>query len=179
MSRIGKQPVKIPQGVKVNVEKGVMNVEGPKGTLSQDFLPVISVKVEDSNVVVSRKNESKRCKSLHGLYRNLLNNMVLGVSQGFTKVLLINGVGYRAEVQGKILILNLGYSNPVEFPIPDDLTITCESQNRIVVSGIDKQKVGHTAAQIRSIRPPEPYKGKGVRYENEQVRRKVGKAGVK
>ena len=115
---------------------------------------------------------------MHGLYRNLVNNMVMGVSAGFKKVLLINGVGYRAEVQEKLLVLNLGYSNPVEYPIADDLTITCEGPTRITIEGIDKQRVGQASAEIRSIRPPEPYKGKGVRYEDEQVRRKVGKAGV-
>jgi large subunit ribosomal protein L6 len=136
------------------------------------------MEVADNQVVVRRADDSQRAKSMHGLYRNLVNNMVTGVSAGFSKVLLINGVGYRAEVQGKILVLNLGYSNPVEYPIADDLSITCEGPTRITVEGIDKQRVGQVAAEIRSIRPPEPYKGKGVRYEDEHVRRKVGKAGV-
>jgi large subunit ribosomal protein L6 len=139
----------------------------------------VAIEVGDGSVTVHRQNDSKRARSMHGLYRNLVNNMVIGVSSGFTKVLLINGVGYRAEVQDKILVLNLGYSNPVEYPIPDDLTISCEGPTKITVEGIDKQRVGQTSAEIRSIRPPEPYKGKGVRYEDEYVRRKVGKAGVK
>ena len=179
MSRIGKLPVAIPNGVTVDISGSTVTAKGPNGTLTQGFSPEVSVKVTDGSVVVERNAESKRARSMHGLYRNLINNMVTGVSTGFTRNLLINGVGYRAEVQGKILVLNLGYSNPVDYPIPDDLTITCEGPNRITVSGPDKQRVGQTAAEIRSVRPPEPYKGKGVRYEDEYVRRKVGKAGVK
>jgi large subunit ribosomal protein L6 len=179
MSRIGKLPVRIPQGVSVDVAERIVTVKGPKGTLSQDFQPEVGVEVKDDAVLVSRNSDSKRARSMHGLYRNLVNNMVTGVSSGFKKVLLINGVGYRAEVQGNILVLNLGYSNPVDYPIADDLTITCEGPTKITIEGIDKQRVGQAAAEIRSIRPPEPYKGKGVRYEDEYVRRKVGKAGVK
>lgn len=179
MSRVGKLPIQIPTGVTVSVAGPVVTVTGPKGELAQSVQPEVDVKVGDSEVVVTRRNESKRAKSMHGLYRNLIRNMVTGVSDGFTRSLLINGVGYRAEVQNDVLVLNLGYSNPVEYPIPDGLTITCEGPSKIVVSGIDKQRVGQTSAEIRSVRPPEPYKGKGVRYENEQVRRKVGKAGVK
>lgn len=179
MSRVGKAPVAIPQGVTIDVSKSSFTVEGPKGKLSQDYRSEVSIAVEDGQVVVTRKNETKRAKSMHGLYRNLLNNMVKGVTDGFTRTLLINGVGYRAEVQGQSLILNLGYSNPVEYPIPDDLTISTDGPNKIAVSGIDKARVGQVAAEIRSVRPPEPYKGKGVRYEDEYVRRKVGKAGVK
>lgn len=179
MSRVGKAPVVLPQGVTVDVGKSSLTVEGPKGKLSQDYRPEVAFALEDGQVVVTRKNESKRAKSMHGLYRNLLNNMVKGVTDGFSKVLLINGVGYRAEVQGSVLVLNLGYSNPVEYPIPDDLTIATDGPTKITVSGIDKARVGQVAAEIRSVRPPEPYKGKGVRYEDEYVRRKVGKAGVK
>ena len=178
MSRVGKLPVAIPQGVTVEVKGSTVSVAGPKGALSQDYRPEVTIEVADDNVVVHRTNDSKRARSMHGLYRNLVNNMVMGVSAGFKKVLLINGVGYRAEVQEKLLVLNLGYSNPVEYPIADDLTITCEGPTRITIEGIDKQRVGQASAEIRSIRPPEPYKGKGVRYEDEQVRRKVGKAGV-
>lgn len=179
MSRIGKLPVAIPQGVTVDVTNSTVTVKGPKGELSQSFQPEVTIAVSDGSVVVNRVNDSKRAKSMHGLYRNLVNNMVAGVSTGFKKVLLINGVGYRAEVQDKVLSLNLGYSNPVEYPIPDDLAISCDGPTKILVEGIDKQRVGQASAEIRSIRPPEPYKGKGVRYEDEYVRRKVGKAGVK
>jgi len=179
MSRVGKAPIPIPQGVTVEVKGSTVKVKGPKGELSQDYQPEVKISVADERVVVERQNESKRARSMHGLYRNLVNNMVTGVSSGFKKVLLINGVGYRAEVQGKVLVLNLGYSNPVEYPIPDDLTIECDGPTKITIAGIDKQRVGQTSAEVRSIRPPEPYKGKGVRYEDEYVRRKVGKAGVK
>jgi large subunit ribosomal protein L6 len=179
MSRVGKLPISIPQGVAVTVEGSMVTVKGPKGSLSQDYKPEVTIEVGESSVVVERTNDSKRARSMHGLYRNLVNNMVTGVSSGFSKVLLINGVGYRAEVQGKVLVLNLGYSNPVEYPIPDDLSIECEGPTKITIAGIDKQRVGQASAEIRSIRPPEPYKGKGVRYEDEHVRRKVGKAGVK
>ncbi len=179
MSRIGKLPVVIPQGVTVEIKGSTVSVKGPKGVLTQDCRPEVKIAVADEVVVVQRVNDSKRAKSMHGLYRNLVNNMVIGVSAGFRKVLLINGVGYRAEVQGTVLVLNLGYSNPVEYPIPDDLSITCDGPTKIAIEGIDKQRVGQASAEIRSIRPPEPYKGKGVRYENEHVRRKVGKAGVK
>jgi large subunit ribosomal protein L6 len=179
MSRVGKAPIAIPDGVKVDVGKSSFTVEGPKGKLSQQYRPEVSIAVEDGQVIVSRKNESKRAKSMHGLYRNLLNNMVIGVTRGFSKSLLINGVGYRAEAKGDVLTLNLGYSNPVEYPIPEDLTVTTDGPTKITISGIDKARVGQVSAEIRSVRPPEPYKGKGVRYEDEQVRRKVGKAGVK
>jgi large subunit ribosomal protein L6 len=179
MSRVGVMPVMIPKETKVEIKNQKIVVEGPKGKLEQDFSPEVSINVEDGKAYVTRKNESKAAKSFHGLYRKLLSNMVVGVTQGFTKTLLINGVGYRAEVQGELLVLNLGYSNPIEFFIPEDLTITCEGTNKIVVSGIDRQKVGQASADIRSLRPPEPYKGKGIRYETEYVRRKIGKAGIK
>lgn len=179
MSRVGKLPITIPQGVKVAFNGSIVSVEGPKGKLAQEIQPQIDVKVSDTEVLVERKDETKVSRSYHGLYRNLINNMVIGVSQGFSRMLLINGVGYRAEVSGKNLVLNLGYSNPVDYLINDDITITCDGPNKIIVSGIDKQKVGQASAEIRSIRPPEPYKGKGIRYDNEHVRRKVGKSGIK
>lgn len=179
MSRVGIMPVTIPDGAKVEIKESEITVEGPKGVLKQSFSPEVTIEVENNQAVIARTNESKRAKSMHGLYRNLLNNMVIGVTTGFSKTLLINGVGYRAEVQDNTLILNLGYSNPIEVPIPEELDITCEGNNRIIVSGVDKQKVGQMSADIRSLRPPEPYKGKGIRYENEYVRRKIGKAGVK
>ncbi|HUX52390.1 MAG TPA: 50S ribosomal protein L6 [Spirochaetia bacterium] len=179
MSRIGKLPVAIPAGVNVTVGERQFTVEGPKGKLTQDYQSQVVIKIDGSTGHVTRKNDSKRAKSFHGLYRNLLNNMVIGVSAGFTRTLVINGVGYRAEVKGKVLVLSLGYSNPIEYPIPEDLTIDTEGTNKINVRGIDKARVGQIASELRSLRPPEPYKGKGVRYENENVRRKVGKTGVK
>ena len=179
MSRIGKLPITIPQGVKVNIAPDSFTVEGPKGKLSQVYHPDIEIKIEDNKGIVTRKNELKKTKAMHGLYRNLMNNMVIGVTQGFRKTLLINGVGYRAEIKGKSLVMTLGFSNPVEYLVPEGLKIECETQNKIVVSGIDKARVGQIAAEIRSIRPPEPYKGKGIKYETEVIRRKVGKTGVK
>ena len=179
MSRIGKMPVQIPDGIKIEYKSGSVTVEGPKGKLSQDVQPEVSIEIKDGVAEITRKNESKRAKALHGLYRKLLSNMVVGVTTGFTKSLVINGVGYRAEVQGDVLVLNLGYSNPIEFQIPGDLSITCEGNNKIIVSGIDRQRVGQVSADIRSLRPPEPYKGKGIKYEDEMIRRKIGKAGVK
>ncbi len=179
MSRIGRLPIKLPEGVKVTVGKTEVTVEGPKGKLTQDIRPEVTVRVEGDTVVVTRKDDSKRSKSFHGLYRNLINNMVIGVSKGFSRSLLINGVGYRAEIQDKFLILNVGYSNPIYYPIQDDIKISVEGNNKVTVEGIDKQRVGQVCAEIRSFRPPEPYKGKGIRYEDEHVRRKIGKTGVK
>lgn len=181
MSRIGKLPVKIPGGVNLDIGDDVVAVKGPKGELTQTYEPVVAFELDGEECRVLRKDESKRTRSLHGLYRQLLQNMVVGVSQGYTRTLEINGVGYRAELSGDNLVLNLGYSNPIEYVIPEGITITIEGQqnNRVVVSGINKEVVGQTAAELRSLRPPEPYKGKGVKYLDEQIRRKVGKAGVK
>jgi large subunit ribosomal protein L6 len=179
MSRIGKIPVKIPKGVKVSFTDDVMTVEGPKGRLTQKYHPVISFEDKGEEIIVSRSSEEKQVKAFHGLYRNLLNNMVVGVSSGFSKTLIITGVGYRAEVQGKILVMNLGFSNDIFVGIPEGITITAEGGTKVVISGNNKQRVGELAAQIRKLRPPEPYKGKGIRYEDERIRRKVGKSGVK
>jgi large subunit ribosomal protein L6 len=179
MSRIGKIPVKVPQGVKVNFQDQLITVEGPKGKLTQKYHPVISFEPKEGEIVVSRANEEKQTKAFHGLYRNLLNNMVVGVSTGFTKTLIITGVGYRAEVQGKLLVMNLGYSMEIYVAIPEGIAATADANGKVVVSGIDKQRVGEFAAQIRKLRKPEPYKGKGIRYEDEKIRRKVGKSGVK
>jgi large subunit ribosomal protein L6 len=156
-----------------------MTVEGPKGKLSQRFHSVISFDDKGEEIVVSRANEEKQTKAFHGLYRNLLNNMVTGVSAGFSKTLMITGVGYRAEVQGKLLVMSLGYSSDIYVGIPEDISVTADAGGKVTVSGIDKQKVGELASQIRKLRLPEPYKGKGIRYENEKIRRKVGKSGVK
>jgi large subunit ribosomal protein L6 len=179
MSRIGKIPVKVPQGVKVNFQDEVMTVEGPKGKLTQKYHPVITFEAGNGEIVVGRINEEKQTKAFHGLYRNLLNNMVVGVSAGFSKALIITGVGYRAEVQGNLLSMSLGYSNDIFVGIPDGIQVAVEPNGRVVVSGINKQQVGEFASQIRKFRLPEPYKGKGIRYEDEQIRRKVGKSGVK
>jgi large subunit ribosomal protein L6 len=179
MSRIGKIPVKIPAGVKVSFQDEVMTVEGPKGKLSQEYNPLIKFKSEGDEIVVSRANEAKQTRAYHGLYRNLLNNMVIGVSQGFSRVLIITGVGYRAEVQGKLLFMSLGYSSDIYVGIPEGISVTADPNGKVVVSGIDKHKVGEYASQIRKLRLPEPYKGKGIRYDDEIIRRKVGKSGVK
>ena len=179
MSRIGKIPVKVPKGVKVSFAGEVMTVEGPKGKLTQKYHPVISFEDKGEEIIVSRANEEKQTKAFHGLYRNLLNNMVTGVSAGFTKTLVITGVGYRAEVQGKLLSMSLGYSTDIFVGIPEGITVSADAGGKVTVSGIDKQRVGEFASQIRKLREPEPYKGKGIRYEDEKIKRKVGKSGVK
>jgi large subunit ribosomal protein L6 len=179
MSRIGKIPVKVPKGVKVSFQEEVISVEGPKGKLTQKYHPVISFAPQGEEIVVSRANEEKQTKAYHGLYRNLLNNMVTGVSTGFTKTLIITGVGYRAEVQGKLLSMSLGYSSDIYVGIPEGLTVTADNAGKVVISGIDRQQVGQFASEVRKLREPEPYKGKGIRYEDEHIRRKVGKSGVK
>lgn len=179
MSRIGKLPVAVPAGVKITAASGLITVEGPKGKLTQDYNDLVEIKIENNHVVVSRVNDTKPARSAHGLYRSLISNMVTGVTTGYTKTLIINGVGFRAEVQGKLLVLNLGYSNDFIAGIPENLTVTADNQGKIIISGIDKQAVGEYAAEIRKIRKPEPYKGKGIRYDNEIIKRKVGKSGVK
>lgn len=178
MSRLGKLPVSIPAGVKISVNDNVVTVEGPKGKLSQKF-DNVDIKVNGSDIEVNRKDDSRVAKAAHGLYRNLIKNMVTGVSTGFTKSLIINGVGYRAEVQGKTIVMNLGFSTDFIALIPEGLTVTADAQGKVTITGIDKQLVGQFAAEIRSLRKPEPYKGKGIRYEDEYIRRKVGKSGVK
>ncbi len=180
MSRIGIMPIQIPDGVTITVDNGTVTVKGTKGELSQDYhKSYVKINLEDRVCTIERNSESKQAKSMHGLYRKLVQNMVVGVSEGFTKVLLVNGVGYRAELRDDVLVLNLGYSNPIEYPVPEGITINVEGNNRIVVSGADRQQVGQVSAEVRRFRPPEPYKGKGIRYENEYVRRKIGKTGIK
>ena len=180
MSRIGRLPVAIPAGVEVSVAEGnVVTVKGPKGTLERALPTEMEIKVEDGHVVVARPNDLKKMKSLHGLTRSLIHNMVVGVSEGYTKTLEVNGVGYRAAKQGKKLTLNLGYSHPVEMEDPEGLESVLDGQNKITIKGIDKQKVGQYAAEIREKRKPEPYKGKGIKYADEVIRRKVGKTGKK
>ena len=179
MSRIGKQPINIPAGVTVSVANTTVTVKGPKGTLTQEINPNISVAVEGNVCTVTRPDDEKLNRSMHGLYRSLIQNMVTGVTTGFTKSLEIVGVGYRAEANPLALTLNVGYSNPVVMQIPEGLTVEVEKNTLVHVRGIDKQQVGELAARIRRVRKPEPYRGKGIRYVGEQVRRKVGKAGSK
>ena len=179
MSRIGRMPVAIPAGVTVEIAEGnKVTVKGPKGTLVRELPHEMEIKIEDGHVIVSRPNDLKRMKSLHGLTRTLIHNMTIGVSEGYTKTLEVNGVGYRAAKQGKKLTLNLGYSHPVEMEDPEGLETTVDG-NKIVVKGISKEKVGQYAAEIREKRAPEPYKGKGIKYADEVIRRKVGKTGKK
>ena len=179
MSRIGRMPIAIPAGVTVELaENNQVTVKGPKGTLSRVLPSEMEIKVEGSEVTVTRPNDLKKMKSLHGLTRTLIHNMVVGVTDGFTKELEVNGVGYRASKAGKKLTLNLGYSHPVEMEDPEGLESTVDG-NKIIIKGIDKEKVGQYAAEIRDKRRPEPYKGKGINYADEVIRRKVGKTGKK
>jgi large subunit ribosomal protein L6 len=177
MSRIGRLPVPVPSGVDVTIEGRELTVKGPKGTLSRTLHPDMSVAKEDATIVVTRPTEQKTHKQLHGLTRTLVNNMVIGVTDGYRKGLEITGVGYRAALNGKKLTLNLGYSHPIEIDPPEGITFELENPTHLSVVGIDKELVGQIAAQVRSTRKPEPYKGKGVRYAGEYVRRKAGKAG--
>ncbi len=180
MSRIGRMPIAIPEGVTVTIaENNKVTVKGPKGTLERELPVEMDIKEEDGHIIVTRPNDLKKMKSLHGLTRTLINNMVVGVTKGYEKVLEVNGVGYRAQKQGKKLILSLGYSHPVEMTDPEGLESVLEGQNKITVKGIDKEKVGQYAAEIRDKRRPEPYKGKGIKYADEVIRRKVGKTGKK
>jgi large subunit ribosomal protein L6 len=178
MSRVGKLPVEIRSGVEVKIADGVVRVNGPKGTLEQRVVPRTRIEVQGNSIQVLRDSDEKRARAAHGLMRSLVNNMVTGVTDGFQKNLEIVGVGYRAEVKGKQVHISVGYSQPVVMEIPKEIEAVSESPTRLVVRGADKQKVGHFAAEIRRVRKPEPYKGKGIRYANERVRRKVGKAGV-
>jgi large subunit ribosomal protein L6 len=180
MSRIGKNPIAVPAGVQVTLDnENTVTVKGPKGTLVQSFNPAISIDIDGDTIQVTRPNDAKENRSLHGLTRTLLNNMIVGVTEGFKKELQIEGVGYRAQKQGNQLIMNLGFSHQIVFEESGDLSIEVPAPNRVIVSGPNKQKVGQLAAEIRMKRPPEPYKGKGVRYAGEIVRRKEGKTGVK
>ncbi len=175
MSRIGRKPVKIPKGVKVEVKSGSVKVTGAKGELSAAVHPDVTIEVKGEEVLVSRHSDLKEQRALHGLFRALIANMVTGVTTGFSRKLELVGVGYRAELKGKVLQLALGYSHPIVFRAPDTIKIEAPTQTNITISGIDKQLVGLVAAKIRSLRPPEPYKGKGIKYEGEYIRRKAGK----
>jgi len=177
MSRIGRKPINIPAGVTVNVDSGVITVKGPKGELTQKIHPNIAVNVEGAVITVTRPDDNKLNRSLHGLTRSLINNMVIGVTEGYKKELEVNGVGYRVQKQGNNCVMNLGYSHQVIVSDTDDIKIEVPNPNKIIITGIDKQKVGQFAAEVREKRPPEPYKGKGIKYVDEVIRRKEGKAG--
>ena len=177
MSRIGNKPITVPNGVDIKIENNHITVKGPKGTLERTIEPEISVKLEDNVLTVSRDSDERRSKSLHGLTRTLINNMIMGVQQEFTRELQINGVGYRVQKQGNNLNLSLGYSHPVIYEAPEGITFDVPNANTIIVKGINKELVGKTAAEIRSKRPPEVYRGKGIKYAEEVIRRKVGKTG--
>ena len=177
MSRIGKRPIELPEGVEVQLNGNTITVKGKNGELTRNLNPKIDVKVEDNEVIVNRKNDSKESRMLHGTTRSIVSNMIEGVSNGFSKKLEIIGVGYRAQLQGKKLVLNLGLSHPVEFETPEGLELEVPSNTEVIIKGADKEAVGALAANIRAVRSPEPYKGKGVRYEGEFVRRKEGKNG--
>lgn len=177
MSRIGKKPISVPAGVIVTCENNHVTVKGPKGEIAKQFSPELGIAVEDGVITVTRPTDDKEHRSLHGLTRTLIANMIEGVTNGYSKTLIIEGVGYRAAKKGKEVVLSVGFSHPVNVPETDDIKLDVPQPNTIVVSGIDKQAVGQYAAEIREKRPPEPYKGKGIRYENEHIIRKEGKAG--
>ena len=177
MSRIGRKPINIPAGVEVKVDGSCVTVKGPKGTLTQKFQPSMNIAVEGAEIVVTRPNYDKENRSLHGLTRTLIHNMIVGVTEGFKKELEVNGVGYRVQKQGTNLVMNLGFSHQVIVPETDEIKIEVPAPNKIIINGIDKQKVGQFAAEVREKRPPEPYKGKGIKYIDEVVRRKEGKTG--
>jgi len=179
MSRKGKLPIPLPKGVEVKVTGTELNVKGPKGTLKQELMPAIEVKVEGEEIIVSLTKGHENDGNFHGLYRSIINNMVEGTSKGFERKLEMVGVGYRAAVQGQLLDLQLGFSHPTKLPIPEGVNVKVEKNTNIYISGIDKQKIGQFAATVRAMRPPEPYQGKGIRYEGEYVRKKAGKAAAK
>jgi large subunit ribosomal protein L6 len=178
MSRIGKQPIPVPFDIKIDIKGQNMSVTGKKGKLDREILPELEVSMKDQEILVTNRDNSKRTNAFRGMTRSLINNMVIGVTEGFKKTLIVEGVGYKVNTSGKNLTLNVGYSNPVEFPIPQGITINVNGTNTIVVESIDKELLGLTCAKIREVRKPEPYKGKGIRYEDEHIVRKVGKAGA-
>jgi large subunit ribosomal protein L6 len=179
MSRIGKLPVELPKGVKVRYADETITVEGPKGTLSRQVMEGVTLDINEAALVVTRNDDSNRCRAAHGLTRTLINNMVVGVTNGFERALEINGVGYRAEAKGNVLNLSLGYSHPINYELPAGITVEVDKMTKLLVKGIDKELVGQTAAKIRSFRGPEPYKGKGIKYADEVILRKAGKTGKK
>jgi large subunit ribosomal protein L6 len=178
MSRVGKKPIEIPKEAKISIKGVTVHVEGPKGKLQYEIPQGLSCRVEDSKIIVDRSSETKRQKSLHGLFRSLIANAVQGVTTGFSKDLEITGIGYKAQLQGKQIVLSLGYSHPVNFTIPEGIDVKIDKQTKINISGFNKQKVGQVAAEIKSLRLPDVYKGKGIRYAGEVIRKKVGKTGA-
>lgn len=179
MSRVGKKPIPIPDKTKISYEEKILTVQGEKGTLTHTIHPEVDLKIEDGVMSVTPLTNNRNCRALQGLTRSLIDNMITGVTAGFERTLEISGIGYRAELKGNAIILNVGYSKPVQFDLPEGISASVERNNIIKIFGIDKQKVGSTAASIRKIRPPEPYKGKGIKYAKEYIRRKAGKAGAK
>lgn len=180
MSRIGKQPIAVPAGVKVDLKEQHLTITGKKGTLERNLIPEMEIEIQDNVITVKNRIENRRVNAFRGLTRTLINNMIIGVEEGFKKVLIIEGVGYKANVEGsKKLVINVGYSNPVEYILPETVSAVVEGNTKVTLESIDKEVLGLAASQIRSIRPPEPYKGKGIRYEGEHIVRKVGKAGAK
>lgn len=179
MSRIGKLPIELAKGVKLDFSESVLTVQGPNGKLARQIMPCLSLEISETSIIVKRNDELSSTRSAHGLTRTLINNMVVGVTKGFQTDLEINGVGYRAEVKGKELVLSLGYSHPVNFSIPEGIAIEVEKMTKLSIKGFDKELVGQTAAKIRSFRSPEPYKGKGIKYSDETILRKAGKTGKK
>lgn len=179
MSRVGKKPITIPDGTTIKLEDRLLTVKGKNGSLTQEIHTAVKLEIADTQVTVETVKDDRNSRALQGLTRSLVNNMVIGVSKGFERVLEINGIGYRAEAKGKSLLFNLGYSHPIDFKLPEGITAKVEKNNVIKLSGIDKQLLGQTAASIRALRPPEPYKGKGVKYAEEHIQRKAGKTGTK
>lgn len=179
MSRIGKKSIEIPKGISIDINNNLIKIAGPKGSLVLEVLPLVSVKMEDNKIIVSVNKEDRQSRAFHGLFRALINNMIVGVNSGFTKLLLINGVGYKAALQGKALNLQLGYSHPISYTPPEGITLEVPTPTQIKVSGINKELVGEIAARIRSFRKPDAYKGKGIMYDNETIRRKPTKTGAK
>lgn len=179
MSRVGKKPIPLPEKTKVTFSNGVVTVQGKNGTLTQTVHPAVELQIDAQQINVNLKQDDRKGQALHGLVRSLLNNMVIGVSKGFQRTLEINGIGYRVELKGKSLLFSLGYSHPIDFPLPEGVTATIEKNNIIKLAGIDKHLLGQTAARLRSLRAPEPYKGKGVKFAEEHIQRKAGKTGTK
>ena len=179
MSRVGKKPISIPEKVKVSYQSGELTVQGQKGKLSRSIHPAVTLKMTEGVIAVEPLKDDKKSQALRGLTRSLIQNMVTGVDAGFERVLEINGIGYRAEIKGKTIVLNLGYSHPIDFQLPEGISASVERNNVVKLSGIDKELLGQTAASIRRLRPPEPYKGKGIKYAEEFIRRKAGKTGTK
>lgn len=179
MSRVGKKPIAVPEKTKLTYKDSVLTVQGQKGTLSRSINPAVALQIANGNVQVTPLKDDKKSRALQGLTRSLVNNMIIGVNAGFERVLQINGIGYRAEVKGNAIVLNLGYSHPINFALPEGISATVDRNNEIKLAGIDKEKLGQTAASIRQLRPPEPYKGKGIKYAEEYIRRKAGKTGTK